>query len=162
MAPQHHPPTDPTPANRALTTTRLIWAAMLIGQVMFLFVIVFLWSSNAAFGPSPDMAWLLFQAAVVTLIVAVPVGYVCRQQVYKRNWVGDAIKPQGYLTGNVVLLALCEGVSMLGLVATLLNGSLWPTLAPSVIAMAVQVINFPNGRAMQPAPATFGGYTSPD
>lgn len=155
MAPQNT--THPLPADRALMTTRLIWAAMLMGQVIFLFVIVFLWSSSASFQPSPDTAWVLFLVTVAVLVSAVPVGYVCRQQIYKRNWVGDVITPQGYLTGNVVLLALCEGVSMLGLVATLLNGSLWPTLAPSVIAMAVQVINFPNGRAMNPAQPILGG-----
>jgi len=137
--------------------TRVIWAAMLMGQGMFLFVIVFLWSSGASFQPSPDTAWLLFLVTVVVLVSAVPVGYVCRQQIYKRNWVGNVITPQGYLTGNIVLLALCEGVSMLGLVATLLNGSFWPTLAPSVIAIGVQVINFPNGRAMHPPQPVFGG-----
>ena len=155
MAPQNTP--GPMPADKALMTTRLVWVALLMGQVMFLFVIVFLWSSSGAFQPSSDTAWILFLVAVVMLVLAVPVGYVCRQQIYKRNWVGDVITPQGYLTGNVVLLALCEGVSMLGLVATLLNGSLWPMLVPSVIAMTVQGINFPNGRAMNPAQPVFGG-----
>ena len=91
------------------------------------------------------------------MVIVIPIGYILRTQIYKRGWRGPVITPGAYLTGNVVLLGICEGSSLFGLVVTFLNGSLWPTIIPSVIAMGVGAINFPNGLAMQPTGPLVGG-----
>lgn len=133
----------------AMRVARIVWAAMLVGQVAFLFVIVALWNSES-FLTDPKTGRLLFLVSLVMLIGLVPLAYFIRGQVYKKNWVDRAVTPNGYLTGNVVFLAVCEAVSFTGLVATLLYGEFWPAILPSVGAMVVQAVNLPNGRAMEP------------
>ncbi len=133
----------------AVQTARIIWAAMLLGQVAFLFVIVALWNSES-FLTDPKTGRLLFLVSLVMLIGLVPLAYFIRGQIYKKNWVDRAVIPNGYLTGNIVFLALCEVVSLTGLAATLFSGEFWPAILPSVAAMLVQAVNLPNGRAMEP------------
>ena len=45
---------------------------------------------------------------------------------------------------------------MFALVITLLRGEFGYTLLPAIIAMAVQDVNFPTGRPVQPAEPRFG------
>jgi hypothetical protein len=135
----------------SLRVIRVIWLALLMGQIGFMFAIVVVWHGSTGFQASPEQGRLIFLITVGMLLVSVPLGYFIRSQTYKRNWQGTQITPQGYFVGNLILLAMCESVSLTGLVATLLSGRLWPTILPSVAAMAVQVVNFPNGRAMRPA-----------
>jgi hypothetical protein len=62
-------------------------------------------------GPAPDpsLGGILFEVAVLMLLMAVPAGYLLRGQIYKRGWQGPAIAPQAYVAGNVVLWAMGEG-----------------------------------------------------
>ena len=85
------------------------------------------------------------------LVTSVPVGYFIRGQIYKKNWEGDVVTPKGYMMGNIVLLAMCEAVSLCGLVATMIGHVVWFAV-PSLLAMAVQVVNFPLGGPMEPNP----------
>jgi hypothetical protein len=133
----------------AVQTARIVWAAMLLGQVAFLFVIVALWN-NESFLTDPKTGRLLFLVSLVMLIGLVPLAYFIRGQVYKKHWVDRAVTPNGYLTGNIVFLAVCEAVSFTGLASTLFYGEFWPAILPSVAAMVVQAANLPNGRAMEP------------
>ncbi len=139
-------------AERALRVLRLLWAAMLGTQLTGLVVFVAMLP-----GRSPNMGagWTIFIGATVMLAVSVPAGYFARSQLYKRHWEGNRVTPRGYLTGNVVLLSLCESVGLLGLVGVLVSGSVWPCVVPAVIAMAVQVVNFPTGHAMGPTDGVF-------
>ena len=159
MAPQQHIDRGmaerPGEQAKALWTVRILWAALLMGQLIFLGVIVVVWETNPSFQPSPDVVKILFPIVIGMLLVGVPIGYVWRGQVYKRYWQDNVVAPQGYVGGNLFLLALCEGISLFGLATTMLNGSLWPTVVPSVIAMAVQVVNWPNGQAMVPVDPVF-------
>ena len=133
----------------SLRTTRAVWAALLLGQLGFLVAVVVMWNMGRGQGAAPEKARLLFYLSLLMLL-SIPVGYVVRSQMYKSGWEGNAVSPKAYFLGNLVLLALCEGVSLAGLVATFMNGSLWPTIVPSAIAMGVQAINFPHGGPMQP------------
>ncbi len=135
--------------HKALMTIRLIWAALLAGQIMFMVVIAVLQSINASPQADPQVAQVLFLVALAMLTTMIPVGYFIRNQVYKKNWQEDVVTPGGYVSGNILLLALCEGVALVGLVAVLIGGVIWYAV-PSLVAMAVQVINFPHGRPMWP------------
>lgn len=135
--------------DRALLSSRVLWAALLGGQVVFIIVIAVL--QGQATGPTlgnPAMLDTLFWIAVAMVVLGVPVGYVLRMQMYKRYWERDVIRPRGYVTGNLLLWAVCEGASMFGLVLVMLAGDFWPWVLPSAAAMAVQVINFPDGKPM--------------
>jgi len=57
-----------------------------------------------------------------------------------------------YLRGTLVFLGMCEFVSLFGLVATILNGSFFPPVIATLASMAVQALNFPDGREMRPTP----------
>ncbi len=151
--PQENHPNQPQ--HRTLITTRIIWAAMLVGQIGFMAAIAVVWNLQNTFQLNPDTARLLFYISLGMLFTLIPLGYTMRSQTYKRYWQAHAVTPAGYLQGNIVLLAMCESVAIIALVATLLSGTWWPTLAPAVAAMAVQVVNFPNGRPMQPANPAF-------
>jgi F0F1-type ATP synthase membrane subunit c/vacuolar-type H+-ATPase subunit K len=140
--------TDP---KQTLLVTRIVWGALLAGQLMFLGVIVAMGRVQAVSAPLVDPQRMLFLVSAAFTVVAIGMGYFVRMQTYKAGWQGDAIRPASYFTGNLLLLALLEGASLLALVVTMLHGALWPTIAPAVVAMMMQVVNFPNGRAMEPA-----------
>ncbi|MCC6580630.1 MAG: hypothetical protein IT440_09320 [Phycisphaeraceae bacterium] len=139
-----------------LLMMRMLWAALLSGQVIFLVVIVVLW----ILGKAPENAALsrsVFYVGGVLLVLASALGPMIRNQIYKANWRGDAVLPKGYITGNIVFLAMFEAASFVGLLAVMLSGRFSYPLAVPVLALAVQVINFPTGRVMmseQLAPMT--------
>ncbi len=141
-----------------LRTLRTIWLALLLGQIaLFIVVAVVITNGGVQIGSANDqLVQRLFYLSLAMLLVFVPVGYLLRTTIYKKNWHGDVITPRGYFTGNLLLLALCEGVALFALVVTLLSGTFGLTLLPAVAAMAVQVVNIPTGRPMQPAVPSFG------
>jgi F0F1-type ATP synthase membrane subunit c/vacuolar-type H+-ATPase subunit K len=134
---------------QTLLVTRIVWAAMIAGQMLFMIVIPFIWPDEPKQTQSPDIMLML---PFVMLVVMVPVGYFIRMQVYKANWREDIVAPGGYFTGNLILLAMCEAVAFMGLVNVQLRGELFPALIPTILALMVQIVNFPNGRAMQRDP----------
>ena len=125
---------------------RIIWGALLMGQFAFMGVVAFL--LNGGFEANVEVGQLVFYAAIAALLTGVPTGYVIRMQTYKKHWRENVITPQGYMAGNIILLAICEGASILGLIATLLSGAFGLPLAVCGLAMGVQIVNFPNGKPM--------------
>ncbi len=132
----------------ALRTMRFLWFGLLSGPLSFLFVIVMIVSGSDQ--EPAEIGMLLGYVAIGMLIVLTPIGYFIRGQIYKASWQGDVVTPKGYYVGNLILLSTLEGVALFGLVATMVHGALGLPLVPAVLAMAIQVINFPNGRAMHP------------
>jgi len=156
MTTDHSTSTHPA---RALSTTIMLWGGLLSGQVTFVIVILVLKSGNRS-NPSSDLAELLHVISWIALAAAVPMGYFIRNQTYKANWQGDVVTPGGYVTGNLLLLAMLEGAGMIALVGTLLADTIWPNLLPAILAMVAQAINFPNGKAMRPTTNPYAGPTS--
>jgi len=96
-----------------------------------------------------DSGPVLGYVALAMLVVLTPLGYFIRNQLYKASWQGNVVKPWGYVIGNLTLLAMVEAVSFFGLIGTLVERSFASLpFVVSVIAMAIQVINFPHGRPM--------------
>ncbi len=145
-APQIKPLESP---DGAKFITRLIWIAMLMGQVSLMFVVLASQESTSQTAIPLANIWNLFIASWVTLVICVGGGLFARNQMYKRHWVDKAVTPVGYFQGNLILLALCEVASLFGWVVVMMHETFgWPVWVP-VLAMAVQILNFPNGRAMQ-------------
>jgi hypothetical protein len=151
---------DTTDPQRALLQLRIIWAAMLAGQVAFLLIVLALVGRETA-GASGFSAIGLFWIVVLALVVATPMSYGLRNQMYKRHWEQHRIQPRGYLSGNVILFGVMEGVCLLGLVVTLLEGRLWPNLLPCVAAMAIAAFNFPSGTPMRAQTPNFARQAEP-
>jgi len=141
-------PTDPA---QALKTMIIIWFALISGQVMFFVVILVVGQSGSGPAtPSSDVGDLLHVISWVALATAAPVGYFVRNQTYKANWQDEVVTPGGYVTGNLLLLAMLEGAGMLALVGAFVSHNLWPNALPALFAVVVQAINFPTGRPMRP------------
>jgi hypothetical protein len=136
---------------RALLTIRVIWAALILGQVVFAAVIAVINSGDQPVGDDAELGQVLFYASAGLLALAVPTAYFIRGQIYKANWRGNAITPAGYISGNLLFLAMLEGASLLSLVAVLLGGAFWPNALPAALAVVVQLVNFPDGKPMRPA-----------
>lgn len=135
---------------QTLTQLRIIWAAMLASQVILLAVFMLVLKPGSAGVIDPQVINMLHIASLGFMILAVPAGHVLRSQQYKRNWQGHAVTPAGYVKGNILMLAMCEAVSMFALVVTYLGGALLPFIIPSAVAAATHVMNWPNGKPMLP------------
>ena len=137
----------PNSPRGSLVTLRIIWAALLLGQLIFLAIVVWLIRQPGERPPvSPDLRRTLFILCAAWLVMAVPVGYFIRWKMYEKARRPDgAVAAGGYVTGNIILLALCEGVSLFAIVGILLTRELTPFIYITVIAVAVQAVNVPTG-----------------
>lgn len=138
----------PTP-QQALSTLRMIWLSLLMGQVIFLVVVIFLIQKPGT-PVDPQVTRLLFILSLAGLLSLVPLGYLLRIKAYDRARESDgSVSPQSYLTGNIILLAMAEGPALLSIVGILLSRELSPFILVTVLAIAVQAINFPTGAPLQ-------------
>ncbi|MBI1337040.1 MAG: hypothetical protein GC164_08770 [Phycisphaera sp.] len=128
-------------------TCWILWGAMLMGMGVFLAAAIYL-NRQRTQPPNAQLAHTFFIVGIAVFFTVVPAGYFIRIQSYKKNWVHDVVTPQGYLTGNLVLWAACEGVAMMGLAFGIATGVLWPTALCSAAAIAVMVMNYPHGSPM--------------
>jgi hypothetical protein len=143
------PATVDTP-EEALRRARIIWAIVLIGQSVFVGVVGFL-IVKGILGLEPgDLSRLLTRIGFGLLIVFVPLAYLVRRLMFRRGGEGRPTPPMSYLNGTIVFLSMCEFVSLFGLVVTILNGSFFPPVVATLVAMAVQALNFPDGQEMRP------------
>jgi hypothetical protein len=127
----------------ALIRNRIIWFALLMGQVAFLVVIVVL---NR---PKQQMVVALNNLVAVQfvlLVTEVPVCFFIRRMIFRRGEVDGAVRPEAYSTGNIIFWAGCEAVSFFGLVIVFISGVWWPAILGSGIAMGLHVLTFPVGR----------------
>lgn len=140
-------PTDP---RKALVIMRVIWAAILVGMLVYLGVVL---AIKEPPNPQSDLAStfnILFYINCGLLFVGLFVGYTLRNQFYKKHWVGEVVLPQGYFQGNLLLWAIAEGNAFFSLTIVLLAGSFDPYIWPAVGAAASITTNFPTGHIMFP------------
>jgi hypothetical protein len=137
----NQPTPTPPPPRAQLTVLRIIWMALLLGPLVFFGVIVSGVMAPPQTTPQPVLVWV----NLVMLLTFVPVAFVVRTVLFRRAEVEGGIPIAAYSNGSIIFWAGCEGVSFLGLVIAHLNGSLWPTIVISGIAMGLQVLTFPVG-----------------
>jgi hypothetical protein len=125
-----------------LFVLRLIWAALLMGQIVFGAVVIFLVRQRDA-APEPQLHPMLFYLAAALLVGGLFVGTLIRAKLGVGMKLVDEQKINSYATGTIIFLALCEGPSLLALVAVLLTGVLAPTLLVPAAAIAIQLVNLP-------------------
>ena len=128
--------------NKALVTIRIIWFALILGQVAFLIVV-------ASIHP-PSRSLVIPQATLIRvnlllLLTEVPVAFVIRMMIFRRGTVDGRIRPAAFARGNIVFWAGCEGVSFFGLIIIFLSGTWWPAIVIVGVALGLQVITFPVG-----------------
>ena len=145
------------PDKNSLVTIRIIWAALLIGEIAFLLIILlFLWPAQRL-GPPPAQSrpssMLLYDIAWADLAISVLVGFFVRMMIFQKNRDEQGMIRRGsYVTGTIIFLAMLEGSGYLGLVNLMLSHALWPHILPPAIAMAIQVASFPMGMQVADSP----------
>ena len=99
-----------------------------------------------------EISLLLTRISLGLLVLIVPAAFFIRRLIFGWNGRDKPTPPMSYLRGTLVFLGMCEFVSLFGLVATILNGSFFPPVIATLASMAVQALNFPDGREMRPTP----------
>jgi hypothetical protein len=125
--------------------TRIIWAALLAGQVLFAVVAATLVGQGQDRQADPKLESLLSYVALGFLACGALIGYLVRAKIFAAGRSNDGISPRAYVSGTVILLAMLEGPSLLGIVAGMLGGSLWPAALAPLASIAIQIVNFPTG-----------------
>ena len=92
--------------------------------------------------------------AMVFSVIAAPAAFVVRSFIYRAAKKGEIVDASGYTTGNIIFLAILEGVSFFGLVVILITGWVVPTAIVPGVAILIQLFNFPTGRPMRDPYAT--------
>ncbi len=136
-----------------LTRLRIIWTALLLGPFLLFGILIIGMAPAAPAAPATDPALisLLHYISIGMAATLLPAGYFIRLQTYKKHWVMNAVTPQGYVTGNLILLAICETIAMFTIIVTHLAGVLMPFILPAVVASMTHLINWPTGGPMEPA-----------
>jgi hypothetical protein len=123
--------------------------ALLVGQLVFMGVVIFLLSQgDMGTGPN-EVTGVLVSMSFGLLFVLTPIGYLIRRMIFKR-YRDRPVPPQTYIQAIVTQLATCEFVGLFGLVALLIHQRYFPVILSTLIAMAVQVKNYPHGRELRP------------
>lgn len=149
MVPATSQSTNPAELRRmTLLRIRLVWGALIAGQVMFAVAVIVITQLTGGLNVEREVVTTLFYVTVALGAVMLPAGYVVRMQAYKAGWKADGVAPAQYFAGNLILLAMAEGVALFSLVVALLAGSLVPWALMALAALLVQTLNFPNGQAM--------------
>ncbi|HZL36090.1 MAG TPA: hypothetical protein VFC78_12310 [Tepidisphaeraceae bacterium] len=127
-------------ARKALMTLRIIWFALMMGQlVFFAIIVVAILPTVHPAHVQPMLNWV----SVAMLITAAPITFFIRAMIFRRFRAEDGVRRAGYCTGNIVFWAGCETATFFGLVVAMINGSLWPTIWVVAIALLLQVLTFP-------------------
>lgn len=140
---------------KSLVVLRIIWGALLMGQLCFLVVLIMLFTQRVMpFGhlPQPTLTWI----SVALLVVMVPVGALLRWNTFRRARTPEGtLPPAAYASGSILFWACCEGVTFFALIVVMVNASFWPTILVAAASMAIQLVAFPTGAPLKTHPATF-------
>jgi len=136
----------------------VIWGALLLGPLSFAGVVSLVGSGLRPPGrPAP---WLLAELSLAFAFAAV----IGSRVVPRLMRPAPGVSPEQFaLTRNVVALALCEGASLIGLVAWMLTGGEWAVVA-AAMGVAGLIACFPGDarwRSLLPAEGGGGGRGGP-
>jgi len=148
----------PTPAQlddeerMALRYARTISVALIVGVVLFGGIV-----GGVSMNGGAPMAWpptlanvprqvlMIAGLAGLLLISAIPVVIVLRKQMLSRA-VDEAtgrVDPSGFVTANILTMALLEGPALMALVSCLMGKSLWPGGIVALVAVLVMMAFVP-------------------
>src|SRR3954464_8828123 len=110
---------DSEQPSNPLLVVRIIWFAMMMGELLFLAVILFVILPARGAAVQPNR--ILVFANVVLLLTSVPTTFMIRRLIFARAAVNGEIPAGPYLTGNIVFWAGCEGVCFFALVIAIIT-----------------------------------------
>ena len=127
-----------------LMRARVIWAAMVMGQVLFAVIAVAI-KGNVKPAMAADLVMTLHVLDAVLFAAGAGIGYIVWRTLARPGEDGS-VDGRKYLTGLIIFLAGCEGPSLFGIVLVMLSGTLHPGMVVPAVAVVVQLIAFPRGR----------------
>lgn len=133
-----------------LRIARILWAAMLVGCIVFTVVMCATLDMERTVHPTPTGPTLLLFISVAIAVIAVPLAFIARGQAFKRGWVGDVVTPSVFLQGTILSCAICEGAFFVTLPLTLFGAPSLPLRIAPAISFIGLLLLWPNGRAMFP------------
>src|SRR5689334_12524835 len=99
---------------QALLTMRIIWGAMLMGEIAFLLVVALVILPARKEPPKVQNLFVIVSAAL--LASAVTVAFFVRTSLFNRARTDAGIPPGPYATGNIIFWAACEGPAFFAIV----------------------------------------------
>jgi hypothetical protein len=129
--------------DKALGQARRIALALLGGQVLFLGIAAVLVATGTITPGSADLTQPLAAACVVVFAVLVPLAFILRRRLAEPREPGVAVAPENLMKAHIVFFSLCEMVTLLCLVSTVVHGELMPGGVLALLSMGVQATNVP-------------------
>jgi type III secretory pathway component EscS len=128
-------------------TLRIIWAALIAAQAMFMITIGIVHQPRQM--DEPTLRFML-NILIAMAVMSISGGFIARAIIYRggRDENG-VVAPAVYATGNIIFWACCEGVGFFGLVLTMASGGMGPHFYVTLVAIAIQLVSFPTGNAMR-------------
>jgi len=124
-----------------LLMLRIIWAALLMGQIIFLALIL------AGVVPHQHQTQPIFgYVSLIMLVTIVPITFGIRAFQLRRAADGSG-PANGVMNGNIIFWAGCEGVSFASMVFAVVTSWSTPLICAVAIAMALQMVTFPQQSA---------------
>jgi hypothetical protein len=144
----------PSPLNpkAALLSLRIIWVALLMGQLGFLGYVMI---QNAQSQREPRVQAVFVAVSTVMLLISVPIGFIVRSIVFKKASTNGVVNFAAYQRGNIIFWAMCEGPAFFAIIVIQMTGLLWPCILNLLAAMACQVLTFPTGKPLKAPDETF-------
>jgi hypothetical protein len=132
-----------------LATARIIWAALVVGVVLFLAVVLFVVPPQS----QPDGGNVLLWVAAGLTAVNLPLAWIVRSTIHARaRGANDRVAPGVWFTGNLVHWALCEGAAFFGAVVTMLSEERFPALVVPLVALGGLLLGYPTGSDLEEGP----------
>lgn len=130
-----------TPA-QALTAVRVVWGAMIAGQVAFLAFAFYVRSTGGLAALPASTARLLLSVAIGLLAGATVAAYTVRPRVMGAE---RPVPPPKYVAATIAFHGILESASVFGIVVMMLGPSPLPALVIPLIATGIMAVNFPTG-----------------
>ena len=147
--PTHADGTSPDHDAR-LRTTRLIAAALILGQVMFAAIIAFLDLELELDLTNPGLD-LVFTGGAALGVLSIPVAWFIRRTVWSRARTFEGQRALASIqAGTVVYYALLEGAALLNLICWMLKGSPTPNIPIVALLLGAQIASFPRREHFAP------------
>ena len=143
---RHHSPDRGLDPAERLRAARLIAAALILGQLIFVGIIAWI-GPRLATGPMPPLTW----GAAILGAVAVPASLAVRAVRMSRAHAQEGWQRlAGVMTATIAGYALLEGAGLLNLTAWLVTGSPIPNAAVAGLLIGVQILLFPQPAHFDP------------
>jgi hypothetical protein len=133
-------------SNQQLLTLRIIWAAMLMGELV---IAAILTVATLQMGGDAGPSAVFLAIGVVVAAGGIGAAFLLRNQFYKRGWQDNALTMQAYTQGTIAFAAALEAPVVINAILMLISGAIAAHLALIGLCVAIHLFSFPTGKPLQ-------------